>query len=253
MPERRGSGDASSWLAVAAIALTWALRDLVVLVAFAVSLAYGLLPAVKAAQSDPLRVPAQSPSPHFTRPVNALLVDDFSDAHLAGWTADRAGVWTVQDGMLCAQLPDGKQQHSFLYAGDSTWIDYVVDFDVCGMRGVDKGCAVRVTPAKKGLGVDLRGPGYDDLKLYVMQFPVGSASVPNRNGTWYHIRIEIRGRDRCKVAIDGNLVVDRKVHPSAPARGGIALSAYTGGVGSCTVYYDNVVVTPLTQSTPANR
>lgn len=196
---------------------------------------------------------APSPSPQFARPTNALFVDEFSDAHLDGWTADRTGIWTVRDGMLCAQLPDGKQLHSFLYAGDTTWVDYAVDFDVCGMRGADKGCAVRVIPGRKGLGVDLRGPGYDDLKLYLMQFPVGSASAPNRNGTWHHLRIEIRGRDRCRVAVDGNLVLDRRVHPPAPAGGGIALSAYTGGIGSCTVYYDNVVVTRFMQNAAASR
>ena len=32
---------------------------------------------------------------------------------------------------------------------------------------------------------------------------------------------------------------------AAPASGGIALAAYTGGVGECTVYYDNVLVTAL--------
>ena len=111
--------------------------------------------------------------------------------------------------------------------------------------GVDKGCAVRVQPGKRGLGVDLRGPGYDDLRLYVNQFPVGSAAFANANGSWHHVRIEIRGRDRCMVAIDGKVVLDHRLRPPAPSRGGIALSAYTGGIGSCTVYYDNVVVTPL--------
>jgi predicted PurR-regulated permease PerM len=59
--EKRGFGDASSWLAVAAAALTWALRDLVVLVAFAVLLAYGLLPIVKAVQS--VRLPGRREMP----------------------------------------------------------------------------------------------------------------------------------------------------------------------------------------------
>jgi predicted PurR-regulated permease PerM len=51
MAEKRGFGDASGWLVVAALAMTWALRELVVLVAFAVLLAYGLLPIVKVVQS----------------------------------------------------------------------------------------------------------------------------------------------------------------------------------------------------------
>lgn len=204
-------------------------------------------------ESDPASDISPPPSPGFDRPTRALFADDFRDGTLKGWRADGNSVWSVRDGMLRAELRDEKQLHSFLYAGDSSWIDYALDFDVCGMRGVDKGCAVRVEPGKKGLGVDLRGPGYDDLKLYVNQFPVGSAKFENPNGTWHHLRIEIRGRDRCKVIVDGNVMLDHRLRPPAPSRGGIALSAYTGGVGHCIVYYDNVAVTPLDTTTSASR
>jgi hypothetical protein len=197
------------------------------------------------AASEPARDTAPPAPPKLVRPAHAMFVDDFSDGSLRGWTADDPAAWSVRDGILCAHLPDGKQRHSFLYAGDSSWVDYAVDFDVCGMRGVDKGCAIRVEPGRRGLGVDLRGPGFDDLKLYVNQFPVGGAAFPNPNGAWHHMRIEIRGRNSCTVVIDGSVVLDQRLRPPAPARGGIALSAYTGGVGTCTVYYDNVVVTKL--------
>ncbi len=43
----------------------------------------------------------------------------------------------------------------------------------------------------------------------------------------------------------GRVVFDKRLRFRAPPRGGIALSAYAGGVGQCTVYYDNVVVPPL--------
>jgi predicted PurR-regulated permease PerM len=72
MPQKRGFGDASGWLAVAAIAITWALRDLVVLVAFAVLLAYGLLPIVKAVQS--VRLPGQREMPRKLAAAMVMLV-----------------------------------------------------------------------------------------------------------------------------------------------------------------------------------
>ena len=40
------------------------------------------------------------------------------------------GVWTVTRGMLRAELPDDRQEHSMLYAGDSTWTNYALDVDV---------------------------------------------------------------------------------------------------------------------------
>jgi hypothetical protein len=174
-----------------------------------------------------------------------MFVDAFANGSLEGWATDDAAVWSIRNGVLRAELPDEKQAYSFLYAGDSTWVDYALDFDVCAMRGVDKGCGVRVMPGKKGLGIDLRGPGYDDLKLYVNQFPAGAAKFKNANRTWHHMRVEIRGKDKCRVAIDGRVVFDRELRPDPPRRGGIALAAYTGGLGQCTVYYANVVVSAL--------
>lgn len=208
-----------------------------------VSLAAAL--AVADSAPDPGRDPAPPPPPKLVSRTNAMFVDSFAEGSLKGWTTDDASVWSIREGILRAELPNQKHAHSFLYAGDSTWVDYAVDLDVCGMRGVDKGCAVRVMPGKKGLGLDLRGPGYDDLKLYVNQFPVGTAKVASVNGSWHHMRVEIRGRGKCRVAIDGRFVLEHELRPAPPRRGGIALSAYSGGAGQCTVYYANVVVTAL--------
>jgi len=183
-------------------------------------------------------------APAFKRPAHALLADDFSGGRLgAAWKPDRAGVWTVTRGMLRAELPDERQEHSVVYAGDSTWTNYAVDVDVCGMRGVDKGVVVRVN-GTRGFGVDLRGPGYQDVRIALGELPVGRADVDNANGTWHHVRVEVRGL-RATVRIDGEVQFDRRVSARLPGAGGIALAAYTGGVGECTVFYDNVVVTPL--------
>ena len=111
------------------------------------------------------------------------------------------------------------------------------------MRGVDKGAVVRLR-GKRGLGVDLRGPGYHDVKVHVNELPVGRANVENGNGVWHHLRIEVR-REYGRVTVNGKTVLDRKLPPRVPRSGGIGLAAYTGGVGQCTVYYDNVVVMPL--------
>ncbi len=183
------------------------------------------------------------PSPAFKAPANALFVDDFHGPGITKWRTDRDGVWSIRRGMLRAELPDRRQEHSILFAGDSTWSDYAVDFDVCGMRGVDKGVVVRMH-GTRGLGVDLRGPGYHDLRLQVNELPIGRANVENGNGVWQHVRIEVLGA-RCRIWVNGEAVIDRRVPLSLSKSGGIALAAYTGGIGECTVYYDNVVVTAL--------
>ena len=201
-------------------------------------------PVVGSSSDDPARNVIPPPAPKGPRPTShVLFFDDFSDPKLGQWTADEAGAWSVRAKMLKAELPDLKQQHSFLYAGSEDWTNYAVDLDVCGMRGVDKGVVVRVEN-ETGIGVDLRGPGYQDIVLNRREWPLGRARVPNANGVWQHLRIEARDH-RYKVWVNGAPVLDRVDPRRARPKGRIGLAAYTGGVGQCTVYYDNVVVTEL--------
>ncbi len=194
------------------------------------------------AQSDLARNANPPPAPRLSAPENALLAEDFSSG-LGDWATEHKDYWHVRGGMLRADLPDRKQLHTLIRAGDTTWHDYALDFDVCGMRGVDKGAIIRVV-GDVGLGVDLRGPGYNDIRVHLSVSPLGRVDVINANGTWHHVRMEIQDR-RCRVLVGNELLLDRFVSKRLPPGGGIALAAYTGGVGECTVYFDNVVVTPL--------
>ena len=202
--------------------------------------------------TDETRFATPPSPPRFHKPAqNVLFADDFTDGDLRGWKPDQPGVWSPWRGMLRADLPDQKQLRSIITAGDTTWTDVAVDLDVCMMRGVDKGVVVRVT-GESGTGVDLRGGSYQDVVMYQGAWPMGRASTTNANGTWNHIRVEARG-NRYRVFVNGEQRLD-KTDGRAESRGDphsaknfgcIALPAYTGGVGQCTVYYDNVVVTAL--------
>lgn len=205
----------------------------------------GILLVVNVATFDPAREAMPPLSPKSLPPAGRVLFrDDFSDRSLQGWEADRDDVWSVRGGVLRAVLPDRKQEKSFLFAGDESWTNYAVDLDVCAMRGVDKGVAVRVEGKKTGVGIDLRGPGYQDVIANVREWPLGKARVVNANGVWHHIRVESRGQS-LRVYVNGTLLIDRVDAKRSPPNGRIALAAYTGGVAECTVYYDNVVVTEL--------
>ncbi len=194
---------------------------------------------------DEARVASPPRSPRFAPPTSrVLLAEDFSGTTIAAhWRPDREGVWSVTRGMLRADLPDTKQLRSLIRTGDSTWTDYVVDLDVCMMRGVDKGVVVRVD-GDTGIGIDLRSGTYQDVVAYLREWPMGKAQATNANGVWNHLRVEIRGK-RLRVSVNGELRLEREDARNARPRGGIALPAYTGGIGQCTLYYDNVVVTRL--------
>jgi hypothetical protein len=203
-----------------------------------------LVPALLlGAGNDPARDALPPPAPRSVSTAGALFADDFKDGKLDGWTPDRPGVWAIRRGLLRAELPDEKQQRAFLYAGSEQWKDYAVDLDVCATRGVDKGVVVRVT-GQQGIGVDLRGPGYQDVVMYRREWPMGRARTVNGNAVWHHLRVEAKGT-RYRVFVNGDLMLDRSDTRNTNPTGKIAIPAYTGGVGECTVYYDNVVVTPL--------
>ena len=197
-----------------------------------------LVPLLCAA-ADSTRFVLPPTPPKFAPPAHGVLfVDNFSHG-LGAWQADRPGVWSLWHGMLRADLPDQKQLRSVLRAGDPAWRDYSLDFDVCMVRGVDKGAIVRLVE-ENGVGVDLRGGTYQDVVAYIRDWPAGKAAAINVDATWNHVRIEVRG-DRMVVRVNGEQRLDRSI---ARARsGGIALAAYTGGSGECSVYYDNVIVT----------
>ena len=95
---------------------------------------------------------------------------------------------------------------------------------------------------QSGVGVDLRGGMYQDVVMYVREWPLGKASIVNANTVWHHVRIEAKD-DHFRVFVNGDLRLDR--NDARRPQGRIALAAYTGGNGQCTVYYDNVTVTEL--------
>jgi hypothetical protein len=190
-----------------------------------------------------LRDAEPPPSPRRAAPTGKILFsDDFGTGALELWQPDREGVWSVRNGMLRGDLPNRRQVRSLISIADSDWQNVCVDLDVCATRGVDKGVAIRAAN-DQGMAVDLRGPGYDDLLLHRGRHKVGAAGVVNANGQWHHIRIEASG-PRYRVFVNDRLLIDREDRKRiVPGR--VGLAAYTGGVGMCTVYYDNVVVTAL--------
>ncbi len=158
-----------------------------------------------------------------------------------GWSMDHPEWWSVADGRLRARLPNVKQQRSLATFGSAQWHDVALDVDLCGVRGVDKGVVLEKS-GDDGLGVDLRGDRYGDLLVYRGARKLARTKFPNRNGRWYHLRVELAG-DRVRVLVDGRQIADAR--DEKPTHGPMALAAYTGGAGACELQFDNVRVTSL--------
>lgn len=198
-----------------------------------------LAPFLLAGAHAPRIVPLPPPSPAFAPPATEVLfADDFSRG-IGAWRADRPGVWSVERGMLRAVLPDRKQQRSLLWTAGPEWRDIALEFDVCMVRGVDKGAVVRAH-GETGIGIDLRGGRFQDVLAYAGEWPIGRAAAAAADSAWHHVRITVAG-DRVRVAVDGAVRLDCR--QGRVPQGRVALAAYTGGAGACVVWYDNIVVT----------
>ena len=193
-----------------------------------------------AADGDARRAPASPATVRAPLERRALLRRFLGG--LGTWNPDQPGVWTLSHGMVRADLPDQKQLRSLLRAGDPAWRDYALDLDVCMIRGVDKGAVVRLVedtrrrrgPARRQL------PGRRRVRAGVAHGQGARRSTRTRPGTTCASRCTATG---CRSSSTANRVLDHA--RAGRTHGGIALAAYTGGSGECTVYYDNVVVTAL--------
>lgn len=189
------------------------------------------------------RIPGADPGRSMA-PTGDLVNETFSGKALPpSWKVDKPQVWSIRDGRLRAVLPDRKQARSFVRIGSQDWKNYAVDLDVCQVRGVDKGFAVRVGN-NEGVAIDLRGGDLGDVVMYRNFTRLGKATSPNVRNTWYHLRVVVKG-PRYLVFVDQALRIDYLDEGNQRPSGGIALTAYTGGAGECEVLYDNLVVTQL--------
>src|SRR5262245_43715629 len=59
---------------------------------------------------------------------SVLFADDFRS--LSRWRIDGPRVWTIRNGYANAEMPNEKQEKSFLFAGSPAWRDYSVSVRV---------------------------------------------------------------------------------------------------------------------------
>ena len=225
------------------------LHSLLALLCFAATVCapvhFGAAGAQGLAVMDAERNALPPPPPRLRIPeTGVLFFDDFKrDSIGPDWTTDRDGIWSIRRGMLRADMPDKKDQRSLIRAGSLAWTDYAIDVDVCMMRGVEKGVVVRDSLGD-GMAAVLRGPGHGELRMLKGRRSMGKVSVLNGNAAWYHLRVEVQGRSY-RIFVDQQLALEKRDSRGSLATGQIALLAYTGRSASCTVYYDNVLVTSL--------
>lgn len=168
------------------------------------------------ARALPLKLPPKEP----------LLFTDFRhDSDLADWWTILFGTWAIIDGEL-----DVTQVAADCYcqAGDIAWSDYVFECKVQFITATDGLTSIvrwqdvlnhywcRLRAASGDMIFVRRLAGVDALLAFVVFAWVV--------GTWYDVRIEVRG-DNLRVYVDGALLVN-VVDPTPILTGSICLNSY---------------------------
>jgi predicted PurR-regulated permease PerM len=150
------------WIAVIAIVLVWALRDVALLVGYSVLLAYALLPVVEAIERVPIR------GRRLPRGVAAALVM-LGLAGIVGWSLVLAAPAIVSDAArFASNAPEALTrmlQNLRAYAADRgwTWLDPLID----RLRAESNGVVRNLAGALAGTAARLFG-GIGHLLVFVL-------------------------------------------------------------------------------------
>ncbi len=175
-------------------------------------------------------------------PDAIFFFDDFDNGMSPWWMQVGDCSWSTVGGVLQTAI-FGYNNGCVLQVGDSSWTDYVFEYDVRGNAGVDKTVGFRQGEGR-GYGFLIRSDWLtgDEAILTRLGYDAQISLFPSQNGIWYHVKITCIG-NHIWVSIDGVEVIDY-VDPDTPSLSGwIALSAWTGAAGECDISFDNVVVT----------
>jgi len=179
-------------------------------------------------------------------PSDTLFFDDFADGNDDGWQKYGGCTWTVENEEYTSSV-SGTEVWCLSVAGNSDWADYIFEADVYGEEGVDKVVVVRVVDENNFYAVNVRSDwmGADEVTLSRIvdgvSTEITTAEYSSQLNTWYHIKVKVIGGN-IKVRVDDNLVIDYTDTDTPLDHGRIAVTAYSGGYGSATVKFDNVLV-----------
>lgn len=174
-----------------------------------------------------------------------MFFDDFESGLNPLWIQSGDCSWEVSDGVVQSSTT-GYDIGCALAILDSTWTDYVFEFDVLGDAGVEKAVVFRFDGVQ-GYVFSIRSDWItgDEVYLHVTgNYYAQIVNFPSQNGTWYHVRITCRG-NYILIQIDGTTVIDYVDAENSCPAGGIALSNWSGSAGVCSVSFDNVSVTRI--------
>jgi hypothetical protein len=190
-----------------------------------------------------VRPPTPIPGP------NTLFFDDFEDGADPAWSFI-SGNWDVIDGYLETETACAQGLLSSAVIGDSSWMDYEVQFDFRGDGGSVKQFQFRHEGSSHANRYLWQARSLEnDVGLSGGGFPETLTPHQIQQGVWYRVRIRAVG-EHIQIFVDDELVVDRIDIGTTRLAGGVGPFLGSGTV-NCPfrVQYDNVIVNQIVSRT----
>lgn len=171
-----------------------------------------------------------------------LFQDNFNDGDSVGWTKigpNANTAWKVEGGVYKGRVITPSTNIDTV-AGDESWGDYVLEFDMMPKQGADKHIKSKWTTA---LGftheIHFTGGGFDTSGGNVVFSPIF-------NGGIYHMKLVYEGK---KVSFyRDNVLMLEEIYNGLSLNGKIGFRVGTGASSPSEVWFDNVKVTTLDDS-----
>ena len=155
-------------------------------------------------------------------------------------------LWWVENGVYRCYT-EGYAATSYSTAGDMSWTDYHVEYDIKSFGSVNQLIMFRTLDPENTYRVNVRSDPWNDafLERYVngVREELASRIFYNDNEVWHHYEIDVIGKN-ISVRIDGVLVFFVYHADADWLAGGIGLMSFAGGaILWQDLYIDNVKVT----------
>jgi len=193
----------------------------------------------------------------------AILFEDyFNNNDTSQWTVLNGSWESINETYIGTSFYDGREHPIFTTAGDVNWKNYIIEFKMKGIEGVDKSIEFRFRGTDDNYALNIRS-GYNgtgnDMSL-VKNFPGGYQILKiqpfqNQQNVWYEVKVKVLNQ-QIEIYVNNFLALAYNDPDPEPSNGKIALQIWPGCyLGSGTyaqtkVAYDDIVVTSIGEPTP---
>jgi 3-keto-disaccharide hydrolase len=174
-----------------------------------------------------------------------LLMEDFNDG-IADQFTPLDPAWEVVDGEYHVHT-EIFNHYAMTLAGDISWQDYVMEFDVLGEGSPDQMFFVRMQDASNFYEINVRTDPWGDAHLFKwvngVQYFLYSTPISNASAQWNHFKV-VPSADEIGLSVNGQFVFSYRDTDSPWLSGGVALVGHCGFTPPYQdIYFDNILVT----------